>query len=49
MTGAVCCAGEEVAVGVPVDPSVKPPDVDFDSLMSMLRPEPTGNRHCSHP
>ena len=34
--------GMEPAVGVPVEPGVTRTDVDFDSLMTMLRPQPTG-------
>ena len=29
-------------MGVPVRPGVTRADVDFDSLMTMLRPQPTG-------
>ena len=36
------CPGVEPARGVPVEPGVAQSDNTFDSLMSMLRPRPTG-------
>lgn len=41
---AASCPGMEPAVGVPAESGIARTDQDFDSLMTMLRPQPSGKQ-----